>query len=258
MDPLAADYPWYTPYQFAGNKPIWAVDLDGLEELFYTENFAKSELGKSVINISSQTTLMKEFNGSLKSQTKYDIYAATFNSTISDYDGTVKSLKLSSEGHVLTSRTPKGFMFQINNEAEFNELRKTSFAFKSIEGIDSEILKETFGSGKGFLFVLVADQMMNPSKNKSNSNISNERFKLNALRNSTNTYVHEAWSHALPFLKNNSYKEDIPTEHLRYHGGKTTGSPGVDDYDRNPSKFLNTKFGNNMVEIDKKINNENK
>jgi hypothetical protein len=26
------DYPWYTPYQFAGNKPIWAVDLDGLEE----------------------------------------------------------------------------------------------------------------------------------------------------------------------------------------------------------------------------------
>ena len=32
MDPLTASYPWYTPYQFAGNKPIWAVDLDGLEE----------------------------------------------------------------------------------------------------------------------------------------------------------------------------------------------------------------------------------
>jgi hypothetical protein len=29
---LAPSYPWYTPYQFAGNKPIWAVDLDGLEE----------------------------------------------------------------------------------------------------------------------------------------------------------------------------------------------------------------------------------
>ena len=33
VDPLSPDYPWYTPYQFAGNKPIWAVDLDGLEEL---------------------------------------------------------------------------------------------------------------------------------------------------------------------------------------------------------------------------------
>ena len=32
VDPLSPNYPFYTPYQFAGNKPIWAVDLDGLEE----------------------------------------------------------------------------------------------------------------------------------------------------------------------------------------------------------------------------------
>uniref|UniRef100_UPI001A982D61 RHS repeat domain-containing protein n=1 Tax=Foetidibacter luteolus TaxID=2608880 RepID=UPI001A982D61 len=32
VDPLMASYPWYTPYQFAGNKPIAAIDLDGLEE----------------------------------------------------------------------------------------------------------------------------------------------------------------------------------------------------------------------------------
>ncbi|MBK7444129.1 MAG: hypothetical protein IPI65_22130 [Bacteroidetes bacterium] len=31
-DPLSRNYPWYTPYQFAGNKPIVAIDLDGLEE----------------------------------------------------------------------------------------------------------------------------------------------------------------------------------------------------------------------------------
>jgi len=32
VDPLTKSYPWYTPYQFAGNKPTWAIDLDGLEE----------------------------------------------------------------------------------------------------------------------------------------------------------------------------------------------------------------------------------
>ena len=32
VDPLSKSYPWYTPYQFAGNKPIVAIDLDGLEE----------------------------------------------------------------------------------------------------------------------------------------------------------------------------------------------------------------------------------
>ncbi|OYT10922.1 MAG: hypothetical protein B6I18_06440, partial [Bacteroidetes bacterium 4572_112] len=35
VDPLTASYPWYTPYQFAGNKPIWAIDIDGLEEYIY-------------------------------------------------------------------------------------------------------------------------------------------------------------------------------------------------------------------------------
>jgi RHS repeat-associated protein len=32
VDPLTKDYPWYTPYQFAGNKPIRYVDIDGMEE----------------------------------------------------------------------------------------------------------------------------------------------------------------------------------------------------------------------------------
>jgi RHS repeat-associated protein len=32
-DPLMFDYPFYTPYQFAGNKPITSIDLDGAEPL---------------------------------------------------------------------------------------------------------------------------------------------------------------------------------------------------------------------------------
>jgi RHS repeat-associated protein len=34
IDPLFQSYPWYTPYQFAGNTPIQAIDLDGLEEKY--------------------------------------------------------------------------------------------------------------------------------------------------------------------------------------------------------------------------------
>ena len=32
IDPLIKKYPWYTPYQFAGNKPIKFIDIDGAEE----------------------------------------------------------------------------------------------------------------------------------------------------------------------------------------------------------------------------------
>jgi len=37
VDPIAAQYPMLTPYQFASNTPIWAIDLDGLEAWVYTE-----------------------------------------------------------------------------------------------------------------------------------------------------------------------------------------------------------------------------
>jgi RHS repeat-associated protein len=37
VDPIAVLYPFYSPYHFAGNKPIWAVDLDGLEPYFATD-----------------------------------------------------------------------------------------------------------------------------------------------------------------------------------------------------------------------------
>jgi RHS repeat-associated protein len=38
VDPLEKDYPWYTPYQFSGNKVIAFVELEGLEENEATYN----------------------------------------------------------------------------------------------------------------------------------------------------------------------------------------------------------------------------
>lgn len=37
-DPLKKSYPWYTPYQFAGNMPIKYIDLDGLESAENPDN----------------------------------------------------------------------------------------------------------------------------------------------------------------------------------------------------------------------------
>ncbi|WP_320019760.1 RHS repeat-associated core domain-containing protein [Labilibaculum manganireducens] len=39
VDPLQFDYPHYTPFQYAGNKPITYIDLDGLEELDFKSDF---------------------------------------------------------------------------------------------------------------------------------------------------------------------------------------------------------------------------
>lgn len=41
VDPLTKSYPFYSPYQFAGNKPIIAIDLDGLEEKIVINKIAE-------------------------------------------------------------------------------------------------------------------------------------------------------------------------------------------------------------------------
>jgi RHS repeat-associated protein len=48
-DPLFRSYAWYTPYQFAGNRPINSIDLDGLEEYSSFEAY-KLHNGDAALN----------------------------------------------------------------------------------------------------------------------------------------------------------------------------------------------------------------
>ena len=50
LDPLTNDYPYYTPYQYAGNEPIANVDLDGLEPFGST---VASAVGDAVVTTGS-------------------------------------------------------------------------------------------------------------------------------------------------------------------------------------------------------------
>ena len=51
VDPLTREYPWYTPYQYAGNKPIYAIDLDGNEDIGYGEsnNYLAVKYGRETV-----------------------------------------------------------------------------------------------------------------------------------------------------------------------------------------------------------------
>jgi hypothetical protein len=62
VDPLTQSYPWYTPYQFAGNVPIAAIDLDGLEMYFAADGslLGQSVKGGSEIRIATKYTISKQ------------------------------------------------------------------------------------------------------------------------------------------------------------------------------------------------------
>ncbi|OCX50795.1 hypothetical protein BEL04_18875 [Mucilaginibacter sp. PPCGB 2223] len=51
LDPLQTKFPFFTPYQFAGNSPIANVDLDGLENANYNLVLSKNSDGKPIFAI---------------------------------------------------------------------------------------------------------------------------------------------------------------------------------------------------------------
>lgn len=92
VDPLAADYPFYTPYNYAGNKPVNKIDIDGMQEegnegnkKLNNDDNKESEnisdyvvIEEDIINAASKKPeIAKE--SELKAQKKIDKKNGTFN-----------------------------------------------------------------------------------------------------------------------------------------------------------------------------------
>lgn len=62
VDPLASHFSFYSPYQYAGNTPIQAIDLDGLEEFVVVRELFRSG---AVRKVTIQHTVTKDDNKKL-------------------------------------------------------------------------------------------------------------------------------------------------------------------------------------------------
>lgn len=90
VDPLTKAFPWYTPYQYAGNKPILCVDLDGLEDLPYSalnkygekqvyETTSTTEYGSAgPISIQSHKNVPQHAQPATKGMTEIQVYQLAF------------------------------------------------------------------------------------------------------------------------------------------------------------------------------------
>ncbi len=61
VDPLTKKYPFYSPYQFAGNTPIQSIDLEGLEDYHYTLSWNKNGENPQLKLVSEQSDLIPGF-----------------------------------------------------------------------------------------------------------------------------------------------------------------------------------------------------
>ena len=146
VDPLQKKFAFYTPYQFAGNKPISCVDLDGLEDAYYTVNVIKNGLGKvEISNITENESMRAGWLFSENATGKRghgDLY--TINIVSQDLDG----------------KPYKFFSFQLFQPKETALDKLANFFSSGDESKSSKIGYQIFGSetgGKGY-----EDRLKNP------------------------------------------------------------------------------------------------
>ncbi|MEO8772125.1 MAG: RHS repeat-associated core domain-containing protein [Ferruginibacter sp.] len=130
-DPLSVTYPWYTPYQFAGNKPIVAIDLDGLEEYIVTNYYDKNnKLIETTISVTTNTKTGKRENLHLKKDDGSFITDQNVLIRNVSYDGSTsyssqselnKSQKNIVEKAIRNLYKPKGYIYFGNDPDDPND-----------------------------------------------------------------------------------------------------------------------------------------
>jgi RHS repeat-associated protein len=94
IDPLTSDFPYYSTYQFAGNKPIVAIDLDGLEEYIVVTGYPKTVNGIVLIRVSKQFYI-DDLNKR---------HAAAVNNIVSSYDYRIGNAKGKSKKELIAQK----------------------------------------------------------------------------------------------------------------------------------------------------------
>jgi RHS repeat-associated protein len=136
VDPIAKDYPWYTPYQFAGNMPIRYIDLDGLEPANNPKQPGASEYAGSLV-----TTHISK--GASLNDFKYN----GFN------EGKLlgKSTGKKSNNYITDTRlgSAKKYNMFVNSGSVFKVDESNANKFKNYEAFVINELMEGFVSGNG-------------------------------------------------------------------------------------------------------------
>ena len=85
VDPLQFEYPYYTPFQYAGNKPISFIDLDGAEPTKHLEINMKNLTTKLIIETDVYVVITEDWkkkrDGKLSWNQKIERATSSFDNT---------------------------------------------------------------------------------------------------------------------------------------------------------------------------------
>src|SRR5690554_694731 len=154
MDPLFRSYPFYSPYQFAGNMPIAAVDLDGLEIYFAANGNYIGKWGTSTEVKVIDNNNVEVFQADLKSAhsnpndwVKQNIMDMYWRGSAGSRSPSTADKNNISRGHVIPESTNQPYVYDCNAAAT-STLDKNGYEAGTFWGEDAQHQFQMFKAGK--------------------------------------------------------------------------------------------------------------
>ena len=209
IDPLAKQFPYYTPYQYAGNKPVNSIDLDGLEEMFFMGAFAKNG-GSTLFKLINQTKIYNENKKVYQSAQNpgRNLVFVEGNTTASYYtnskgerlprsaNGNTWSFKNNELGTALMSENQQDALYNLfsgenGEQGKFNFIEKKNITPEFIANI-----KKTYDQGRDLDMAVINSGVVAKAEE-------NTKFGYEKMENRTNagqTTIHEFVSHVVQMV----------------------------------------------------------
>ena len=132
VDPLTKSFAWFTPYQFAGNTPIAAIDLDGEEQKIMINwqdvngNVTRTKIIKS--DFDNVNKLWQSLRNGLNKETTYTLEGTKFNANNAQFTTGFEPYKKGSGFRTVFIRPHNGLLkFDIATDDKGNQTVKIGF-----------------------------------------------------------------------------------------------------------------------------------
>jgi RHS repeat-associated protein len=256
VDPLTQRYPYYTPYQFAGNRVISSIDMEGLEDVYYLDKKIEEIKGDAIVRLANASSIYKD---KLK-EFKDPAYNKGYNIIVFENNPhtTVGGINVTGavDGTTLTGYNSD---FAANMYDEYKKTGKLPFTNPSTgispftkEVFESNAMKETIEQNRGFIVVYLPVGSINRANQEAKSN------KWYRASVGAKAYVHELVAHA--FKKAASLFSSGNTngvDHKNYFQDKKSSAKAWGVQDQSPSDdvikrdYPSSTAGQVNMEIDK-------
>jgi RHS repeat-associated protein len=132
VDPLTKSFAWFSPYQFAGNTPIAAIDLDGEEQRIMINwkdvngNVGRTKLVKH--DFTNTNKFWQSIKNGLSNETTYTLEGTKFNATNAQFTSGFEAYKKGSGARTTFVRPNNGTLtFDISTDAKGGQSVKIGF-----------------------------------------------------------------------------------------------------------------------------------